>query len=107
MNYINLTAHEIKDEVTGLTIKPSGIRIRVDNPSISAGDMDGIPLYKDNPSAQVRGLPGAKKGTIYIVSSLVLNYVPKHRTDVMSVGSPLRDRDTGKVIACKGFRINE
>jgi hypothetical protein len=104
MKYINLTTHEIKDSITGIIVKPSGISVRVDNPSICTGKTeDGIPLYSNNPKATVVGLPIAEKGTIYIVSSLVLNHVPNWRTDIVGTGAPQRDQD-GKVIACKGFR---
>jgi len=104
MKYINLTSHEIKDEVTGITVEPSGIRVRVDNPSICTGKTeDGIPLYGNNPSATIVGLPAVEKGIIYIVSNLVLNHVPKWRTDVVGPGAPQRCSQ-GIVVACKGFR---
>jgi len=65
-----------------------------------------IPVYTSN-YGQVVGLTDPKEGTIYVVSRLVRDRLPKdrldgYRWDVYSPGPLIRDAD-GKPIGCKGL----
>lgn len=101
MKYINLTNHSITETITGTTIEPSGQTARVDNPSAHLRNCGSIPVYGNNPTAKVIGLPEPQPDTIYIVSNLVLNHI-KNRADVVATGAPVKQR--GQIIGCKGFR---
>ncbi len=104
MQYINLTKHEINELISGMTIISTGFA-RVDAPSLYVGsDMNGIPMYIDNPNAVVLGLPEPKENTIYIVSSVMLNFIPNTRVDIVAPGNVVRDKQTGATLGCKGFK---
>ena len=104
MQYINLTKHDINELISGLTIISTGFA-RVEAPSLYVGsDMNGVPMYIDNPNAVVIGLPEPKENTIYIVSSVMLNFIPDTRVDVVAPGNVVRDKQTWAALGCKGFK---
>ena len=102
MNIVNLTAHTLNEVTTGLNIAPSGIVVRVNQTPSKTAECNGIPIYTTT-YGDLEGLPEPKKDTIYIVSSMALNFVPDNRTDVLSTGFVKRD-ERGKAIGCVGFR---
>ena len=100
--FINLTPHQIDEQITGLSIPSSGIaRIKIQSRVIDT--IDGVPLYHSYYVGNLEGLPEPVDGIIYVVSALALNAVPSERTDVVAPGDVVRD-DKGRVIGCKGFR---
>ena len=104
MQYINLTKHDINELISGLTIISTGFA-RVEAPSLYVGsDMNGVPMYIDNPNAVVIGLPEPKENTIYIVSSRMLNFIPDTRGDVVAPGNVVRHKQTWAALGCKGFK---
>lgn len=102
MKFINLTPHTINEITSGQSIKPSGIVARVKSSTIESANHAGIPIYQSTLSS-IAGLPDPQPGVIYIVSSLALNAVPKHRTDVVAPGNVQKDENY-KPIGCCGFR---
>lgn len=102
MNIINLTSHTLNEVTTGTAIPPSGIVVRVNQTPNKSAEYNGIPIYTTT-YGDLEGLPEAKEGTIYIVSSMALNFVPDHRVDVLSTGFVKRD-ERGKAIGCVGFK---
>lgn len=50
-------------------------------------------------------LPEPAKDTVYVVSNMTMNAVPKERTDVVDPG-PVEKDENNKPIGCRGFRIN-
>ena len=105
MNLVNLTNHEINELTTGITIPPSGIRAEVTTIPRQVGTLNGSPVFRTE-LGTVIGLPEPQEGTIYIVSSLVLNLVPKERTDVVAPGNPRRNTKK-QVIGCMGFKAKD
>jgi len=104
MNIINLTAHSINEMTTGTIIPASGMIARVEQQSVKAKVWHSMPIFKTE-YGELMGLPAPKKGTLYIVSAMALNAVPKNRTDVVAPGYLKRGED-GQPIGCIGFRIN-
>lgn len=105
IKYVNLTKHPIHDTTTGIKVEPSGIECRVENPSVVTGVIgDGIPVYGDNPNAIVTGLPDPKPNTIYLVSNLALNHIPRNRKDVYGTGAPYKCYTTKEIVGCRGLR---
>ena len=74
---INLTPHPISVSTpTGIiTIATSGTIARVDVSEQPSGDtVNGVPI-KMRTTGEAQGIPAAKPGTFYIVSSMVLSAV--------------------------------
>jgi len=105
MKLVNLTNHTINETTTGQEISPSGIVARVMSETVKVAEVGGMPIYQTKFGA-VEGLPKPEEGTIYIVSSLTLNSVPKHRTDVVAPGN-LQRNEHKQPIGCCGFRRAE
>ena len=99
---VNLTSHTINEITTETTFPASGRVVRVKDNTVKVGSYNGCPIYQST-FGDVEGLPEPVKGTIYIVSALALNGVPKNRVDVMSPGNLCRD-ENGKPVGCMGFR---
>ena len=107
MQIVNLTPHAITFVGDGkeLVIKPSGSIARVaaktvDTGSISSPEGFVIPTTATQ-YGEVEGLPEAKDGTIYIVSSLVASRV-RERKDVFIPNESIRD-DAGRIIGCRSL----
>ena len=98
---INLTTHEITDTMTGITYRPSGIVARADTKK-NLVSKPGQPAIYEYTVVNLEGLPEPKPNTLYIVSNMALNAVPKDRTDVVAPG-PV-EKHENKPIGCRGFR---
>ena len=105
---INLTPHAIimmdDNENILLVIEPSGdvarVSVRTERTETLAMDGIEIPVSK-SVYGEVEGLPEAKDGVIYIVSSLVAQRVPE-RKDVFIPNESVRD-EKGRIIGCKSL----
>ena len=104
MQLVNLTAHTITDTVTGKKIPPSGIIARMTASTKVTDRLAGIPVYSSSCSG-IEGLPTPQPNTVYIVSALVMEHVPRSRTDVVRPGNVQKD-EHGTVLGCKGFRTH-
>lgn len=104
MKYLNLTAHSIYEITTGTTIPVSGRVARVKSSTVLYTQHARIPIYATE-FGEIEGLPEPEADTIYIVSGLALNAVPKYRKDVVAPGNLQRD-EFGQPMGCVGFRIN-
>ena len=102
MTIVNLTAHTINEITTATTFPASGRVVRVKANTVKVDSHNGCPIYQST-FGEVEGLPAPVKDTIYIVSALALNGVPKNRADVISPGNLCRD-ENGKPVGCMGFR---
>ena len=102
MEIINLTAHTLNEVTTGRKIAPSGVVVRVDQENTRTAEWANIPIYSTK-FGDLSGLPEPRENTLYVVSSMALNAVPAHRTDVVSPGFLKRD-EKGNAIGCVGFR---
>jgi hypothetical protein len=102
MNIVNLTPHAI---ITAghPVINPSGEIARVNSQTSQTGDINGIPVMETRAHG-VSGLPPEKKGTVYIVPTMVRQFLPGRR-DLVSPAKLLRDKN-GVVVGCVGFEIN-
>jgi hypothetical protein len=102
MIIINLTPHAIN--VGGHpAIEPSGEIARVNAQTSQVGELNGIPVIETK-SNGISGLPSEKEGVVYIVPSMVRQFLPRRR-DLVSPAKLLRNR-SGVVIGCAGFEIN-
>ena len=108
MRLINLTPHTVNiyddDGSLVMSIEPSGQVLRLPTRAYAAGDIDNIPLVRLTYEAP-EDLPEPKEGTVYIVSSIMLEPLKDMgRTDFVapdtSVGSVVRD-DDGRIIGVK------
>ena len=100
---VNLTPHEINfytGDTMQFTLQPSGIVARASAQRVQIGTINGLPVYRVS-YGQITGLPKPEKDTIYIVSSIVAQAVPK-RADVYIVDGTVRD-EAGKIIGCTGL----
>jgi hypothetical protein len=109
MNIVNLTPHPLNLMPEGpdgptVTIPPSGIvaRCAVDRVQVNAIAVDGItvPVNRTQFGA-VTGLPDPQPDTIYIVSAVVAQAVPK-RQDVFIVDDTVRD-EQGRIIGARAL----
>lgn len=99
---VNLTPHTVNEVETNSKFQPSGKVARVSTQYIQQGDVDGIPLFVVK-YGEVEGLPEPEEGTMYVVSSLVLEAMRGVRTDLIAPGELVRD-EQGQPIGCKGFK---
>ena len=100
---INLTPHSItfvKPNGETEIIPASGQLARVASKTITAGEIDGIPVT-ETVFGEVEGLPMPSEGKIFLVSSLVAQRVP-NREDVFIPSESIRD-DAGRIIGCKSL----
>ena len=123
MNIQNLTPHAVRifaadGKTELLTVPPSGavarvavtrqetgvVPIEMDADRLMARDpLAGIPVFVGT-YGQVTGLPEPVNGTVYIVSAMVRQAVPRRR-DVLSPGELIRD-DKGQPVGCRGLEAN-
>lgn len=102
VKFVNLTPHEIMETTTGLRFPSSGLLARVSVEYMKNGEINGIPLFEAQ-YGEVEGLPEPKRGTVYIVSSLVLDAVKGKRDDIVAPGELVRNEE-GQPIGCLGFK---
>ena len=100
--FVNLTSHTITEVTTGTIIPRSGIVARIKAATNKVTKHNEIPVYQTI-FGEIEGLPEPKENTIYIISALALNAVPKNRTDVVSPGRVCKS-EHGEIIGCIGFR---
>lgn len=103
MEFVNLTPHAITVDIQGerTTFPPSGEVARLATTK-EEGTLGGFPVSK-TVFGEVSGVPAAKVGTIFIVSTLVAQALK--RNDVVSPDTgPTAVRENGQVIAVKGFQ---
>lgn len=101
-NIINLTPHVIT-VVTGngnIEIKPSGIIPRVSVKTVPTGEVNGIPLFR-NEYGEVVDLPDPVDGTLYVVSGLLKSACPE-RSDLVVPARQIRD-EQGRIVGCEGL----
>ena len=107
MRVVNLTEHTITDLLTGTVYKPSGKLFRtttISKPQSGYGDIP-VNLYEPVLYSGTK-LPPELPDTIYIVSNMALNAIPKHRKDFIAPGPVTKDKKTRQPIGCIGFQIN-
>lgn len=99
MNLVNLTDHDIivnNDKGELITIPVSGTTVRVDEIRESFTTDDGI-MFTSKRFGDVLNLPEPKPGTVYIVSSKVVEALRGKRGDVVAPDNLVRDNN-GTVI---------
>lgn len=100
VHLVNLTPHTIKivrDGLPDLIIEPSGHVARRTIKEEVVGEVGGVPFVLRS-LGDVEGIPEPREGTIFIVSSLVLDGVT--RTDVVAPDTgPTAIREDGQVVA--------
>ena len=103
-NLVNLTPHTINVvlEDRKIEIPSSGIA-RCSQTSKPVGDVNGIPLTSTS-FGEVEGLPKPTRGTLFIVSRLIMSACPT-RIDLLVPNDMVRD-DKGQIIGCKSFAVN-
>ncbi len=107
---VNLTDHDVTEIISGKTYPRENI-IRNARAIISSSKVDeinGSPIVRSEVD-YVAGLPEKKENTYFIVSSLTMkgiNQLSLDRDDCVSPGPLRRDRETGTILGCEGFRIN-
>lgn len=99
---VNLTTHDITEVTTGKKIPRSGRVARVNGDKVKVAEHNGMPIYQSTVTG-VEGIPEPEEGTLFIVSSLTLNYVPDDRLDIVAPGNVQRDQNKNP-IGCTGFR---
>ena len=107
MQIINLTEHQITDLLTGNVYEPSGKLFRtttVAKPQAGYGDLT---VNNFEPKLyQGTKLPLARPDTLYIVSNMAINAIPKNRKDFIAPGPVVKDKLTRKPLGCMGFQVN-
>lgn len=108
---VNLTQHDINIiyENGSVVIPASGQVARVNSTAIETGQIEGIPVVQTIYS-DVDGLPDEEEGTVYIVSTLVLQALKANNIDRIdcvapntSPGSAVRD-EQGRIIGVHSFQ---
>jgi len=101
---VNLTSHDIYD-VVGKNWYPATNQVaKVTYTEKTLAIFNGTPIIEYVYSEPV-GLPEPEEGTLYIVSSVVLNAMKGKRDDLISPAKIVRDT-RGVPIGCQGFRVN-
>lgn len=111
MNIINLTAHTINVFLEEKEIAfPSQGLARVKTEEKEVGKINGILVVK-TVYTTVEGLPDQEDGTIYIVSTLVLQALKANgvtRTDCVAPNTGLSGairNEAGQIVGVRGFQI--
>jgi hypothetical protein len=107
MQVINLTEHTITDLLTGKVYEKSGKLFRtttIPKPQSGYGDMQ-VNLYEPALYGGTK-LPPVLPNTVYIVSNMALNAIPKNRKDFIAPGPVTKDKRTRLPIGCIGFQVN-
>lgn len=110
MKIINLTQHAINVflEEKEMSFPSEGLaRVRTEEKSVGA--VNGIPVVK-TVYTDVEGLPGSQEGTIYLVSTLVLQALKANginRPDCLApntgLSGAIRD-EQGRIVGVRGFQ---
>ena len=99
----NMTPHEVVLITEKETLKfPSEGSIRLSSKTEQVGMLEGIPITKTIFGSSE--LPKYKKGTYYIVSSLICQAFPD-RKDFLIVNETIRN-DKGQIIGCRSLSPN-
>ena len=104
MTIINMTPHDIciiQQEKTVRVIPASGVVARCDMLRQAQASLDHIPAYRVTYGA-VQGLPEAKEGIFYIVSSIVALAMRGQRNDLLVPLDFVRD-DAGRILGCQAL----
>lgn len=102
---VNLTPHTITDVTTGTVIPASGIVARAKTVTVKVGNIGICPVYTTEMGETV--LPPKEEGIVYIVAALALKGAPLDRDDLVAPGNAQRNKETGTIMGCVGFRIRE
>ena len=97
--FVNLIGHDIT--ISGhATLLKCDKPCRVETQQMIIGKLSGVPIVKTE-FMKVVNLPEPEDGTYYIVSRIVMDYVPFKREDVFCVDTgPTAIRDqSGQVVA--------
>jgi hypothetical protein len=103
--FVNLIGHDITISGYG-TLPKSDNPCRVDTQERVIGKISGIPIVKTYFKG-LGNLPDPEEGTYFIVSRIVMDYIPIFREDVFCVDtgpSAVRDQN-GQVIAVTQLSI--
>lgn len=102
IDIVNLTPHVINLEINGemKAIAPTGLA-RCSEVTTEIGTVFGVRFVK-KAFGEVTGLPEPEKGTIYVVSAVVLNALNGTRDDVFVPADAIRD-ENGRIIGCKAL----
>ena len=107
MQVINLTEHTITDLLTGTVYEPSGKLFRTTTISKPQSGYGDIPVNMYEPALYSgTKLPQELPDTIYIVSNMALNAIPKNRKDFIAPGPVTKNKKTRVPIGCMGFQVN-
>ena len=105
MNWVNLTPHTINIVGVG-EIPPSGIIARVEMTERVFATMGKVPIIARKPK-RVIGLPEPELGTIFLVSSMVLDAMGRraNRGDVVApdTGETAIRNERGQIVAVTRF----
>ena len=97
--FVNLIGHDIT--ISGhATLPKCNNPCRVETQQMIIGKLGGVPIAKTE-FMKIVNLPEPEDGTYYIVSRIVMDFVPFDREDVFSVDTgPTAIRDqSGQVVA--------
>lgn len=102
---INLTPHQItirtveKDNVIAPTVPAARLAVA----SVSAGNVNGIPLVRQE-FGEIENLPAPVDGVIYITSTMVAQRA--QRPDVVSPDTgPTAIRENGQIVAVRNLQV--
>jgi hypothetical protein len=97
--FVNLIGHDIT--ISGYATLPKcNNPCRVETQQMIIGKLGGVPIAKTE-FMKIVNLPDPEDGTYYIVSRIVMDYVPFKREDVFCVdtGSTAIRDENGQVVA--------
>jgi len=104
MEIINLTPHAVivydADEIIQ-TFEPHGIVTRLDEAKEFITTINGVKIFKKK-YAIARNLPDPKIGTLYLVSSQIVDSLRQTRNDLIAPDDFVRN-DNGNIIGCRSF----
>ena len=106
MSVINTTPHKIVLENGDIhkEYEPSGLIIRLDFKQKIIGELDGLPIIKNELVGH--NLPIQKEGTILLVSAMILSSFP-NRKDLVSPDTNNANRnEKGHIISVPAFVSN-
>jgi hypothetical protein len=103
--FVNLIGHDIT--ISGhATLPKCNNPCRVETQQMIIGKLGGVPIAKTE-FMKIVNLPEPEDGTYYIVSRIVMDYVPFKREDVFCVdtGSTAIRDENGQVVAVTQLSI--
>jgi len=111
MKIKNYTPHPIiikDDQDRDINIPAEPNPIRISQKTTFVRNIESIPIYNKEFMGDIN-LPQLEEDTIYIVSSLVYDFIKKNFPDKLKYfvipGDPIRDSN-GNIIGCKGLNIS-